>query len=65
MASRPFTFGVRLRDKDRTLKVRAHEKGGRYVVEETRGGRTTRHEVHPTLAGALKDTARAWRNRLH
>ena len=65
MASRPFTFGVRLRDKGRTVKVRAHDKDGRYVVEEIRSGRQTRRKVHPTLADALKDTAATWRNRLH
>ena len=65
MASRPLTFGVRLRDKGRTVNMRAHDRDGRYVVEEIRNGRKTRRKVHPTLAGALKDTAKTWRKRLH
>ena len=37
MSSKPFAFGIRLRDKERTLKV--WQKRNKYVVEDSRDGR--------------------------
>jgi hypothetical protein len=66
MARRPLAFGARFRAGDRTLRVRrqtGREAG--YVVEDARPGRpTTRHD-HASLGGALRDFARAWRERLN
>jgi hypothetical protein len=65
MATRPLAFGVRFRDKGRTVKVRQHRRDpGQYVVEETRTGRGTQHRDHTSLAGALRDLAATWRGRL-
>jgi hypothetical protein len=66
MAKRPLTFGVRLRDKGRTVRVR--DRGGAsggYVVEDAQKGRKTRRRVHESLQSALADTASTWRGRLH
>ncbi len=66
MACRPFAFGVRLRDKGRTVRVRARSGDpGRYVVEESRQGRRPRSREHDSLDGALRDLAASWRARLH
>jgi len=66
MASRPLTFGVRLRDRERTVRVHAHERDPRqYVVEVSRRGRGSQRNVHGSLGGALREMARSWRNRLH
>jgi hypothetical protein len=66
MATRPLAFGVRFRDKGRTLKVRPHRRDpGRYVVEDSGAGRGTKHRDHATLSGALRDLAATWRGRLH
>jgi len=66
MSLRPLAFGVRLRDKGRTVKVRAKQsKPGRYVVEDSRdGGRCSKRE-HASLGGALRDAAASWRERLN
>lgn len=65
MALRPFAFGARLRDGDRTVRVRASRRDPRqWVLEDVRRGRATRHRDHPTLGGALADLARTWRGRL-
>ena len=66
MALRPFAFGVRLRDKNRTVRVRTRERGSRrYVVEDSgRAGASGRRE-HTTLAGAIADAAATWRRRLN
>ncbi len=66
MASRPLTFGIRYREKGRTVRVRASERDPRrYVVEVgTRGGRKRQRE-HTSLAGAVRDFAASWRSRLH
>jgi hypothetical protein len=66
MASRPLTFGLRYREKGRTVRVRASDRDPRrYVVEVgKRGGRKRRSE-HSSLAGALRDFAASWRSRLH
>jgi hypothetical protein len=66
MASRPLSFGVRFRDKGRTVRVRAHEGSpNRYVLEVRRRGRKTERREHASLAGALRDFAASWRQRLH
>jgi hypothetical protein len=66
MSSRPLAFGIRFRDKGRTLRVRPHARQPqRYVVEDSRDGRGTRRREHPSLAEALRDFAQSWRNRLH
>ncbi|MDJ0847730.1 MAG: hypothetical protein QNK04_05015 [Myxococcota bacterium] len=66
MASRPFAFGVRLRDKGRTVRVRARKDDPRrYVVEESRAGGRSRSREHDSLHGALRDLATSWRSRLH
>jgi hypothetical protein len=66
MASRPLTFGIRYREKGRTVRVRASERNPRrYVVEVgTDRGRKRRSE-HSSLAGAIRDFAVSWRARLH
>ena len=66
MARRPLAFGARFRAGDRTLRVR--RRTGRevgYVVEDERGGRATTRRDHASLGGALRDFAKAWRDRLH
>ena len=66
MATRPLAFGIRFRDKGRTLRVGGSEGSQRgYVVEDTRGGRPTRRREHVSLGSALRDFAAAWRGRLH
>ncbi len=66
MARRPLAFGIRLRDKGRTLRVRGNEGSQRgYVVEDARGGRPTRCRDHASLDSALRDFAATWRGRLH
>ena len=66
MSIRPLAFGVRLRDKGRTVRVRANEtKLGRYVVEDTRDGGRSRKREHASLTGALRDAAASWRDRLN
>ena len=66
MALKPFAFGVRFRDKGRTVRVRSLAKcPGRYVVEDRRSGRDTRQREHGSLNGALRDFASTWRQRLH
>lgn len=66
MASRPFAFGARFRDKGRTLKVRVLDPStGRYAVEDrSREGKLRRRE-HDSLADAVRDFAHTWRCRLH
>jgi hypothetical protein len=66
MAARPLAFGLRFRDKGRTVRVRPHErKPHRYVIEDSRDGGGTRRREHPSLSGALRDFATTWRHRLH
>ena len=66
MASRPLAFGVRFRDRGRTVQVRAHDRDSkRYVLEVSqRGGKAVRRE-HASLTDALRGFASAWRERLH
>ena len=63
MAVRPLVFGARLRDRERTLRVRRGARG--YVVEDSDPCRATRRRDHLSLDGALRDLARTWRARLH
>lgn len=63
MALRPLVFGARLKEKGRSVRVRAGKSG--YVVEESRSGRKTRKREHASLEGALSDMAASWRKRLH
>ena len=66
MARRPLAFGVRFRDKGRTLRVRGYHGSERgYAVEDARPGRPVRLRAHGTLAGALRDFAATWRARLN
>ena len=66
MATRPLTFGARFRHAGRTVRVRAHERDPRrYVTEVRRSGARTRRREHASLAGALRDFAASWRQRLH
>ena len=65
MAIRPFAFGVRMRDKSRTVRV-IQTKGGRgYVLEDVDTKRKPRTRKHATLEGAMKDAASTWRGRLN
>ena len=61
MALRPLTFGLRLRDKGRTLRVR--RDGTQYLVEDSRSGTASRK--HATAKDAVRDAAKAWRSRLN
>jgi len=66
MALRPFAFGIRLRDKGRTVRVRqADTDAGRYVVEDSRSGGGTKRREHESARAAVKDAARTWRSRLN
>lgn len=66
MASRPFAFGVRLRDRDRTVRVTRTEKSrSGYAIEDSRQGKSTRRREHASLGDALRDLASTWRGRLH
>ena len=66
MAHRRFAFGSRFRDKNRTLRVRAHEREPRrYVVEGSRPGKESRRREQPSLTRALEDFAVVWQNRFH
>ena len=66
MAARPLAFGLRFRDKGRTVRVRPHEgKPRSYVIEDCHDGHETRRREHPSLSGALRDFATTWRHRLH
>jgi hypothetical protein len=66
MARRPLAFGARFRAGDRTLKVRRRQgRESGYVVEDERRGRATTRRDHVSLASALRDLARSWRDRLN
>ena len=64
MAIKPFTFGLRLRDKGRTVRVKQDAKR-RYVVEDSQKGSRTRSRSHRKLDGAIRDAASTWRGRLN
>jgi hypothetical protein len=66
MAVRAFSFGLRLRDKGKTVRVHAPRgSAGEFVVEDAQAGRATRRRVHGSLAAAVRDGAATWRKRLH
>ena len=65
MGLRPLTFGIRLREKGRTVRVRQDVKQGRYLVEDQRKGGTSKSRSHASLRGAIRDAAVTWRGRLH
>lgn len=62
MATKPLAFGIRLRDKGRTVKVSQTRK--KFVVEDSRDGKRARRE-HGSLGGAIRDAASTWRHRLN
>ncbi len=63
MATKPLAFGIRLRDKGRTVRVRQVKR--RYVVEDVRDGSRTRCREHMSLSSAIRDAASTWRHRLN
>jgi hypothetical protein len=63
MSTRPSLFGLRLRDKGRTVRVKS-ENERTYVVEDSNAGRTTRRR-HSSAKGAVADAAKTWRGRLN
>ena len=67
MAMRPLAFGVRLRDRGRTVAVRPHPSDARrYVLEDSTAGRGPgRRREHDSLGAALRDLAATWRSRLN
>ena len=66
MALRPFAFGVRLRDEQRTVRVIQDDRDpSQFRVEDQRGRRQSRRREHGSLAGALRDAASTWRGRLN
>lgn len=66
MANRPLAFGLRFRDRGRTLRVRSDARDPRrFVVEHARRGAATVRREHASLPAALRDFARVWRGRLH
>ncbi len=66
MALRPFAFGVRLRDKERTVRViQCSRDPKKFEVEDSRRGSKPRAREHGSLGGALRDAAKTWRGRLH
>ena len=66
MALRPFAFGVRLRDKQRTVRIIQDPRSPRkYQVSDSRQGGRSRARDHTCLSSALRDAANTWRSRLH
>ncbi len=66
MATRPLAFGVRMRDKGRTVRVLQDRRDpSRYRVEDSRKGGKTQQREYGSLSGALRDLASSWRKRLH
>jgi hypothetical protein len=66
MAMRPLAFGIRFRDRGRTVRVRQSASAPeRYTVEVKRGAGRVRRAEHASLSAALRDFAAAWRSRLH
>lgn len=66
MATRPFAFGLRFREKGRTVRVRTQpNQPRRYVLEDGHERRKTRKREHTSLSAALEDFASTWRGRLH
>ena len=66
MAIRPLAFGLRFKDKGRTVRVETRgQQRRRYVVEDRRDGNSARRREHESLPSALSDFANTWRQRLH
>lgn len=66
MALRPLAFSVRLRDGDRTLRIRNDPNDPRrYRLEDERPGEPTRVRTHENAPAAVRDAATTWRKRLH
>jgi hypothetical protein len=66
MANRPLAFGLRFRERGRTVRVRSDERAaGRWVVEHARPRATSERREHDSLAAALRDFAAIWRGRLN
>ena len=66
MALRPFAFGVKLRDKGRTVRVIQDERDPKkFKVQDARKGAKSREREHTSLGGALRDAASTWRGRLN
>jgi hypothetical protein len=66
MATRPLAFGLRFRDRGRTVRVLTDERAaGRWVVEHSRRRASSERREHGSLAAALRDFAAIWRGRLH
>jgi len=65
MTMRASLFGLKLKDKTRTVRVKATAgEKRRFVVEDSNAGKTTRRE-HGSAKGAVADAARTWRSRLN
>jgi hypothetical protein len=66
MALKPFAFGVRLRDKGRTVRVIQDARDPKkFRVADSRKGGKSRQREHDSLGGALRDAASTWRGRLN
>ena len=65
MGLKPFTFGIRLHEKGRTVRVRQDSKQRGYVVEDQRKGGGSKSRRHSSLGGAVRDAAVTWRGRLN
>jgi hypothetical protein len=66
MALKPFAFGVRLRDKGRTVRVIQDARDPKkFNVQDQRKGGKSRQREHGSLGGALRDAASTWRGRLN
>ena len=66
MALRPFAFGLRLRDKERTVRIIQDPHGPkRFKVSDSRSGGRARARDHASLGSALRDAASTWRSRLN
>ena len=64
MALRSLAFGIRLRDRKRTVRVRSSSDGKSYVVEDS-NGKEKKTRKHNSAQSAVKDAASTWRGRLH
>jgi len=66
MTLRPFAFGVRLRDKGRTVRVIQDARDPKkFAVEDSRKGGKSRQRKHDSLGSAVRDAATSWRGRLN
>lgn len=65
MALKPFAFGVRLRDRGRTVRVIQDARDPKkFRVRDAGAGRDS-ERGHGSLASALRDAAKTWRGRLN